>query len=277
MRAAIASVTIETAAVASAFDALAPAYDAAWTDGVVGRLQREPVWRELRRAFRAGDHVLELGCGTGADAVYLARTGVKVHALDVSVGMLRAARQKVEKEGLSGKVTLERRAVETLAGLEGSGQFDGAFSNFGVFNCVRDLGSLGSELAALLRPGGKLIACFIGRFCAWETAWHLLHGRVNKALRRLHARGIEASPIPGHRFTIYYPSIRKVQKALQPEFILRSHRSVGLLVPPSAMEPWAKSRRRLLGRMAVLDRSLCGWPVLRGMGDHRLAVFVRKG
>ncbi len=268
--------TLQTAAVASAFDALAPAYDAAWTDGVVGGLQREQVCRELRRVFQAGDYVLELGCGTGVDAVYLARMGARVHALDVSVGMLRAARRKVQEESLSGMVTLEHRAVETLADLEGPGQFDGAFSNFGVFNCVRDLGSLGSDLAALLRPGGKLIACFIGRFCAWETAWHLVHGRVNKAFRRLHAGGIEASPVPGHQFTIYYPSIRKVQKALQPGFVLRSHRSVGLLVPPSAMEPWARSRRRLLGGMAVLERSLARWPVLRGMGDHRLAVFVRK-
>jgi ubiquinone/menaquinone biosynthesis C-methylase UbiE len=72
----------QSSAVAAAFDSLAPHYDAAWTETFIGRLQRQQVWRELQSTFRTGERVLEFGCGTGADAAFLARAGVRVHATD---------------------------------------------------------------------------------------------------------------------------------------------------------------------------------------------------
>jgi ubiquinone/menaquinone biosynthesis C-methylase UbiE len=47
-------------------------------------------------------HVLDLGCGTGAHAIRLARRGFDVVAIDLSLHGVRAARERFRREGLSG-------------------------------------------------------------------------------------------------------------------------------------------------------------------------------
>ncbi len=265
--------------VASAFDALAPDYDSLWTNGLAGRLQRQQVWRVVLSLFRPGDRVLELGCGAGTDAACLARAGIRVHATDVSPEMLRAAWAKIDREGLSGMVTFELLSAEQLSELEERGPFDGAFSNFGALNCVQDLRLAAAGLERLVRPEGKVALCFMGRFCAWETAWFLLHGRPRKAFRRLLAgrTGTEASLAPGARLRVFYPSVSELRRAFRRDFDLESSRSIGVLVPPSCAQRWAGSRPEVFDKLSRIDEYLGPWPVLRGAGDHRLAVFVRKG
>jgi ubiquinone/menaquinone biosynthesis C-methylase UbiE len=263
---------------ARAFDALASHYDAAWTESAVGQMQREQVWRELRPMFSPGERILELGCGTGVDAVFLARLGVRVHATDVSQQMLRAARDRIEREGLGGLITFELRGLENMGGISQSESFDGVLSDFGAVNCLQDLTSVAPALAGLLRPGGKLVLCFMGRFCLWETGYYLLHADPRRAFRRLRAgrTGIETTLASGPAFRVYYPSIAKLSAALSDVFTLVSFRSIGILVPPSPLERWASGRRRTLRVLSFLDTHTGGWPFVRGTGDHRLAVFVRR-
>ena len=267
----------ETSPIAAAFDALAAEYDSIWTYGSVGALQREQVWQEIQSLFHSGERVLEIGCGTGVDAVHLARAGIRVHATDISPRMLCMARERIEREGLTHRVTLERRAIEQLGDMEEPNAFDGAFSNFGAFNCTYDLCAAASNLAKLIRPGGKLALCFMSRFCLWETVWYLLHGRSQKAFRRMQAgrNGLETSLGAGIRVQVYYPSARKLKAALHEQFKPISSCGIGVLVPPSCMEQWARGRPEFFSKLAVLDGYMRHWPILRGIGDHRLAIFTR--
>ncbi len=264
--------------IAASFDALAQEYDSVWSCGFIGRLQRRQVWRELDPIFKPGDRVLELGCGTGMDAAHLADLGIQVHATDISPGMLRATRERMQERAISHNVTCELLPIERLSRIQDPGPYDGALSNFGAFNCVQDLRSAASDLARLVRPGGKFVLCLIGRFCLWETVWHLIHARPGKAFRRLRAgsRGLAASLKTGFQVPVFYPSISSLVAAFRRDFGLVSFRSVGVLVPPSYLEQWAMSRREVFERMALLDDRVGQWPVLRGIGDHRLAVFMRK-
>jgi ubiquinone/menaquinone biosynthesis C-methylase UbiE len=106
-------------AATSAFDELAAAYDADFTAGAIGSLLRAAVWRRLDARFTAGDRVLELNCGTGEDAVHLARRGIRVLATDASAAMLEVARRKAAAAGVAGAVELRRLAIEDLAALGG--------------------------------------------------------------------------------------------------------------------------------------------------------------
>jgi len=263
--------------VASAFDAIASTYDTIWTGAFIGTLQRRQVWQELEATFRPGERVLEIGCGTGVDAVHLAQAGLQVHATDISMSMLCVLQQRIEREGLDRRITLDHRAVEDLVHVDMPGAFDGAFSNFGVFNCVQDLHVAASNLAGLIRPGGKLIICLMGQFCLWETAWYLLHGRLQKAFRRLRGGdgGSEASLVPGLPIRVFYPSTARLASAFRPKFKLLSSCGIGVLVPPSCMEEWAHARRAGFSRLAVLDEHVRRLPVLRALADHRLLVFAR--
>ena len=143
----------------SGFDTLALSYDAVWTESPTGRLQRNAFWRLVAGLFRPGQHVLDMGCGTGEDAVRLAREGVRVSAIDSSREMVRVARAR----GVNA-LQLPIEQVERLDAV-----FDGAISNFGALNCVEDLQPVGRALARLIRPGGAVALCLLGRFCAWET------------------------------------------------------------------------------------------------------------
>jgi SAM-dependent methyltransferase len=56
--------------------------------------------------LRAGESVLDVGCGSGALAVPLARAGHEVVALDFSAGMLAVLRQRASKDGLQNVTTV---------------------------------------------------------------------------------------------------------------------------------------------------------------------------
>ena len=242
----------------AAFDQLAPQYDQLWTRSAVGHLQREAVWRHMGGLFQPGQSVLDLGCGTGEDALRLMRAGLRVHAIDASAEMVRIARDR--------GVDAETLPIENCGHLEGS--FDIILSNFGAFNCVDDLESLREPLARLVRPGGYLAICVIGRFCAWETAWALLRRQPAKAFRRWRKSVMSSLGI-----RVFHPSTNHLKAAFRPRFTLVSWCGIGLCVPPSYITGLSGG---VLQKLDALDRRVAHWPVLRGLCDHRLFVFVRS-
>ena len=51
----------------------------------------------VKRHAPAARHILELGCGTGAHAEYLARMGYHVRGIDMSEGMIERAQRRLAK------------------------------------------------------------------------------------------------------------------------------------------------------------------------------------
>lgn len=255
-----------------AFDSLAESYDRIFTDSLIGRAQRDAVWRELENTFLPGHRVLELNCGTGVDAVYLAQRGVRVDAFDSSPAMIRVAQRRVPPGSLV-PARFQVMATEDLAAVHST--YDGAFSNFAGLNCVEDLRAVAHNLGRLVRPLGHLVLCMANRFCAWEACWWLAHGSPSKAFRRLQRGGTRAELAPGAFVRVRYPSLKELRGLFEPEFCLVSARGVGLLVPPSYLEPQARRVPRLLSGAAHLDARLSSLPVGRLIADHMLLKFRR--
>ena len=241
---------------AAAFDTLAARYDQLWTESAAGRAQRELVWRQVDPLFPPGARMLDLGCGTGADAAHYAARRVVVDAVDASPAMIERARGR-------GGFTARVLAMEQLASLEGA--YDGVLSNFGVLNCGQ-IEDLPRALARLVRPGGTLALCTIGRFCAWETAYYGVRGECRKAFRR-----ISGSASSSLGITVRYPTVRELAAAFAPEFRLRRWMGIGLAAPPS----YVALPRRVVEALGALDRGLARLPLLRAAADHRLLIFVR--
>ncbi|HEV3073806.1 MAG TPA: class I SAM-dependent methyltransferase [Thermoanaerobaculia bacterium] len=239
--------------------------------------------RRLRAAFAAGDRVLELACGTGEDAVHLGRHGVRVVATDASPGMVAAARRKVEAAGLQDLVEVRQLALEELSRLGGQGPaplaplapfaggppFDGAFSSFGGFNCIAR--GPARDLAALLRPGARVLLCVMGPLVPWEWGWFLLRGQPGKALRRLRPGGAA-----WRGMVIRYPSIGAMRRAFAPEFQARRTAAIGALLPPTYAEPWAARHPRLLARLDRWERRWETMPPLPWLADHYLLELERR-
>ena len=99
----------------TAFDAFAAEYDDSFTHSQLGQWLRPRVWQHLSRHFQPGDHILELACGTGEDALWLAQHNIHVTATDGSAEMVKVAAAKAARAGLSDKVQVYQLSLQELA------------------------------------------------------------------------------------------------------------------------------------------------------------------
>jgi SAM-dependent methyltransferase len=256
------------------FDAVAEEYDHTFTDSNVGRAQRISVWKELARTFRAGDRILDIGCGTGVDACFLADLGATVLACDSSPVMIAVADRRIRNSHRS-KVHLRLLPAENLTALGEMPCFDGAFSNFAALNCVEDLRRVASSLAQLLKPRATFMVCMMGRHCAWEILWYLSHGDRRKAFRRIRAGEIRARLAPEAVVCIYYPSVNSLVRTFLPEFRLKYWKGIGITVPPSYLEHLTKQYPRCVSWLLRADSLLERVPFFRACADHMLLSFER--
>jgi SAM-dependent methyltransferase len=231
------------------------------------------VWQELQRLFGKGKRVLEINCGTGLDAVFLARQGVELLACDISPRMIERARRHAARNDAGDHVEFLALATENLGALADHALFDGAFSNFSGLNCVEDLTAVQLQLAKRLKPGAPLLLCMMGRFALWEVVWFLLHKKPRLAFRRLRERTASMDRSP--ELKIYRPSVKEIRSQFAPCFRLRRWKGVGITVPPSYMEHWARRFPSAVGLLASLDQKVGGLPVFRNVADCVVLEFER--
>ena len=100
-----------------------------------------------------GARVLEIGCGAAACARWLVRRGARATALDLSAGMLAHANAASARTGVA--VPLVQADAGALPFPDRS--FDAACSAFGAVPFAADSAALMSEVARVLRPGGRWV------------------------------------------------------------------------------------------------------------------------
>jgi len=260
-----------------AFDALAPSFDerfGAWRSVAA---QRRAVRRALLRAFPRGARVIELGGGTGDDALFLAAEGRRVLLTDGSPAMCARGEAKVRAASAETAVTVRHATLEGFDDFAArvaadSTVFDGAFSNFAALNCLEDLTPVARGLARLLRPRARVLLVMFGPFAPAEVLVELLRGRPHQSLRRLAGGPVPAS-VGGRSFHVFYPGPHRVARQFSPWFTRVATRGIGICVPPSAAEPWISKYPRLLSVLETADRVLTR--PLAFLGDHVLVECVR--
>lgn len=260
----------------AAFDAFAEAYDDDFTRSCLGQLLRPRVWHILARHFSPGQHVLELACGTGEDALWLAQQGVHVTATDGSAEMVSKARAKAGERG-RGSIEVKQLSLQEIINLHAerpiTNLFDGVFSNFGGLNTISEWRPLAEALAEIVRPGGKVILAPMGPLCPWEILWHLGHGQPKTALRRFARRGAPAK-IGETIIPIWYPAVGRLRADFSPWFYQVSTESLGLWLPPSYLDHWVDRWPRLFGWLNQFEQKTARFT--GGWGDHYVVVFERN-
>jgi SAM-dependent methyltransferase len=101
-----------------------------------------------------GRRVVEIGCGSAPCSRWLRRAGADVVALDVSAGMLARAAQLNTSTGVP--VPLLQADAGALPLRDGA--VDLACSAFGGLPFVSDARAVLTEVARVLRPGGRFVA-----------------------------------------------------------------------------------------------------------------------
>jgi len=247
----------------AAFDAMARSYDDSFTHTSVGKVLRDIVWSRVGQVFQAPGHLLELGCGTGEDAVRLGRAGFRISATDASSGMIEVAREKARLAGSGSGVEFSCVAMEALAASFQGRRFDGIFSNFGAVNCVTDLRSLAASLATVAAPDAPLLWVVMGRHVPWEWIWYLAHGKPGKALRRFRLHGVQWRGL-----TVSYPTPAQLEDALAPHFAVTRIAPLGCVLPPSYAANWLDRSPRTLAALSRLERASQRSKLLASWSDH---------
>jgi ubiquinone/menaquinone biosynthesis C-methylase UbiE len=93
---------------------------------------------------------LDLGCGTGAATVRLARLGINVTLLDSSPAMLEIAKRAAREAGVGGKIALKHGDADQVANLFPVGSFDIVLCH-NILEYVDDPNAVLSAAARVLR------------------------------------------------------------------------------------------------------------------------------
>lgn len=122
-------------------------------------------------APRAGERILDLGCGDGVLTAKLASMGCDVVGVDASAPQIEAAR----------KLGLDARVISGEA-LDFDGEFDAVFSN-AALHWMSDQSKVIAGVWRALKPGGRFVAEFGGYGCV---------AKIRKALvGALNRRGVD--------------------------------------------------------------------------------------
>jgi SAM-dependent methyltransferase len=247
--------------VADAYGAIAADYD---------RLIRGDEWMRhallahYLRLFQPGDRVLDVGCGTGIDAVVLARYGVRVVGIDVAPAMIDQLRARVARDGLETMVDGHVLDVADLRLLPLSqGELDGAVSSFAALSTAPDLSGFARDVARLLKPRGRLILHLLNRVSAWEWLGHVSRGRWSsaRALGTQVERAFEISSTPvSHRL---YSASEAYRDHFAAYFVQRSAYSLGAVRPPHTVQ---RLPPRLVAALEWLDVRVGAMPVFVDIG-----------
>lgn len=194
-------------------------------------------------------------------------------ACDIAPRMIDLARERVSTTKFGGAIEFRALPTEEIGKLAAEEPFDGAFSNFAGLNCVEDLAATARDLRNLIKPGGPLLVCMIGRFVPWEILWFLAHGDPARAGLRL--RSGTSRAVEGGHLKVQYPSVREIVRVFAPSFRLKRWRGIGITVPPSYMERWANRFPRTTRVLSGVDDRLGDLPVFRNMADSVLLTFAR--
>lgn len=124
----------------------------------IGRPQRAIVELVESGRLKPGGRVLDLGCGTGENALFLARHGCEVVGVDAARAAIAKAHRKAGTRGINAEFLVhDALSVSALAT-----RFDVVLDS-GFFHTLSDEGraTYREELTNVMRPGAELyVLCF---------------------------------------------------------------------------------------------------------------------
>jgi len=260
------------------FDELAGTYDETFTDRLPGLWLRAMVLERVTHLLPNSAKILEVGCGTGEDAIYFAGLGHEVIATDISNGMLQQISLKLAEVSPEVRERIQTSTLDAAdpesADLTSDRNLDLVFSNFGALNCVADLGPLFEYAGERLKPGGHLAITLMGRFCLWETLGFALRGDFRRATRRW--SGSSQFSASGVVQDIWYPSIGATKRMMPRNLQVIEVYGIGALIPSTNFfglcERWPSFFRRL----SRVDNAVASWWPISRLSDHFLIVLRKE-
>jgi len=254
----------------SAFSKQSVHYDVDDKNNIILQDMRRQVYDHVEQFLNPSSTILELNAGTGIDASHFVAQGHRVHATDISDGMVNEIEKKIRENNFDGRFSCQQLSYDQLNILSGK-KFDYIFSNFGGLNCVSDLDKVTRHLPDLLAPGGKVTFVIMPRICIWEWLW-VFTGNTRHAFRRFNKHGVLAH-LEGEYFKTYYYSFHQLYSAFGKNFSLLKTEGLAVLSPPPARGDFPKKYPSAYQLLRKIDASVRSHFPFNRWGDHIITTF----
>lgn len=230
---------------------------------------RSIIRNTTQKFIATNSSILEINAGSGLDALWFAEQGYRVHATDISDGMLSALERKAILFGQPNQFSFQKLSFLDLEQVQHA-PFDAVFSNFGGLNCTNNLNPVVQGIQKILKPQGLVVWVFMPKICFWEIAQFSL-GRINIATRRFKKNGVQAN-VQGVPVHTYYFSTKQVLAALGRNFEILHLQSLSLFAPPMNLSKFSNKFPYLVKKLMKLDEVVGSLPLFNQCGDFVMLI-----
>jgi len=253
------------------FDKHAKNYDAVFTNSMIGKAQRNRVYHFLNKYILSEKklNILELNCGTGEDANYLAKLGHQVLATDISEEMINVAKEKHQHKNLK----FQQLDITKITSEIFTKKFDLIFSNFGGFNCLskNEIANFFSVSENLLNPKGEMALVIMPKLCWWEWLYFSIKGDFKKAKRRNTDEFVYAN-VEGVQVPTWYYNPKEIESLANINYTKTIVKPIGIAIPPSYLEPFFTNKKWWL-KLLIWKEKWLSSSFWAKYSDHFLIIF----
>ncbi len=254
----------------NSFDTYSKTYDENFSFSPIGKMQRERVHHFQGKKLNGIQKALEINCGTGEDAKWLASKGISTIATDISAGMIEVCKSKQ----ISGVEFIECDTRKISSSFTDK-TFDLIFSNFGGLNCLdpKEIKQFLADSSSLLDSKGILAAVIMGRKCTWERMYFKRKKDI-RLNRRNSATGVDTI-LGDQKFLTYYYTPEEFYNSGKDHFTMIACKPIGLFVPPSYFNGYFKNKKNSLKLLYSFEK-ISSFSFLADRADHYLIVLQKK-
>lgn len=175
----------------------------------------------LRLGPEPGEHILDLATGSGMTSRQVAKRGAKVIGADIASGLLAAARERAQAEGLA----IEYQLGDAEALPFADGEFDAVISTCGIMFASRPEAAA-AELARVTRQGGRIA------LTTWLSDSNLF--QMFQVMKPYMA----APPSPPPPSPFEWGRTERIRELLEGNFDLKFEKGVSYYREPSGEAAW---------------------------------------
>ena len=262
--------------VVDAFDSASEEYDFTIGHNFINTWIRKRSITELLKHVGSSDTLVEVGCGTGAEAIEISQHVERIVATDISEKMIDILKLKTKAKRLSNRILPFKvraaeisRVVDFLAGQKVSA----VYSFNGALNCEPELDKFVKGLHILLEEGGYFICSIRNSFCLSEGISHAVVLQFDKMTPRKNQPvmvSVGGMDIPA----FYYPP-GDFARHFERYFKLKALIGLPAFLPPAYLSDYYVKFRKIGLPLEKMEETLAGHSPFNRFGDQSLFVFQK--
>jgi SAM-dependent methyltransferase len=263
--------------IAEAFDSASEEYDFTISHNYINTWIRKRSIRELLNLAKPEDTLVEVGCGTGAEAIEISKHVSKIIATDISERMIEILTKKAQAKKLSNRILpLRVRAadISKVRDLVDIGMVPIAYSFNGTLNCEPELERFVEGLSSVLVPGGYFVCSIRNSFCLGEALSHaavLQFDRMAPRKKQPVMVSVGGIDIPA----FYYPPVAFAE-FFSSRFKLKKLIGLPAFLPPAYLSDYYVRIMNVASLLEKMELVLGGRFPFNRLGDQTLFVFQNQ-